>query len=222
MAPLSNRADRERRAGEPKAGRALVADLPFIQFQPELAARVGTHEATFLALLHYWLQGTRHHEGGRPWVYNSLPRWHAQLPHIARPTLRRAIERLREDGIVVTANFNAKPWDRTLWYTIDHERLRRVTHLAIAGTGDGGAAQASPTPDADEVGIEATTPVIAGPDRGARVHALAASTAQDRPEHTHAIVMSRPIPREKQEIDAPEVREISRGVRAHKGREREG
>lgn len=46
---------------------------------PELAVKIGLHEALVLQQLHYWITETKSgiEHDGRRWIYNTLSNWHS-------------------------------------------------------------------------------------------------------------------------------------------------
>lgn len=88
--------------------------------------------AIILGQIHFWLQLKEHHndtrffKDGRYWVYNSVHKWQETFPCFSAIMIRRKLEKMREMGILITGNFNTMKGDRTLWYTIDYERLNTL------------------------------------------------------------------------------------------------
>ncbi len=113
--------------------RYLLDEYPILVY-PSLAKAVGLNEAIVLQKLHGWLafyedQPTRHTDHlqeGRYWVWGTPEYWSEQIPFLSGVTIRRALTTLRELGIVVTGIYNAKSYDRTLWYSIDYAAYERI------------------------------------------------------------------------------------------------
>ncbi|WP_084804454.1 DnaD domain protein [Halonatronum saccharophilum] len=106
-----------------KMSNLLLNEAPLI-IQPGLAEKVGINKAIVLQQIHYFLQRSKHIHQGRPWVYNTYKEW--QKEHFkfwSTRTVRRIINSLEEDGLLLSANFNKKRYDETKWYTIDYDRL---------------------------------------------------------------------------------------------------
>ena len=100
----------------------LINEDP-IFFLPTLAVAIGLNEAILLQKIHGWLQCTPKEHVGRNWIYNSYKSWHEQLPFMSESTIKRAIKNLIDSGIVITHNFNKNTFDKTLWYSIDYEKI---------------------------------------------------------------------------------------------------
>lgn len=102
--------------------RLLLDDKPLIVL-PSLAERVGLNEAIILQQLHYWLGVSTNKKEGFTWVYNTYDDWKEQFPFWSVSTIRRAISKLEDAGIIATANYNKLPIDKTKWYRINYEML---------------------------------------------------------------------------------------------------
>jgi len=108
-------------------GRRYLIDEPPILVQPSLAVALDDlNKAIVLQQLHYWVQRSNNVRDGKRWVYNTTKEWQQQFPFWSEATIRRAMKELRDLGIVVTANYNQMPMDRTLWYSIDYARLDTI------------------------------------------------------------------------------------------------
>lgn len=104
----------------------LFDEYPLL-ISPTLATQIGLTESVVLQQLHYWLNKSEHVHEGRKWVYNTYKDWEKQLPFWSDTTIKRAILKLEKMGIIISGNFNKLPIDKTKWYSIDHETLKRVT-----------------------------------------------------------------------------------------------
>ena len=97
-----------------------------IFFLPTLAVGIGLNEAILIQKIHGWLQCTPKEHIGRNWIYNSYKSWHEQLPFMSETTIKRAVKNLIDKGIILTENFNKSSFDKTLWYSIDYEKLNEI------------------------------------------------------------------------------------------------
>jgi hypothetical protein len=90
---------------------------------PELAELLGFHEAAILQQIHYWLDGrsNKNFIDGKYWVYNTYEEWQKQFPWMSIPTLKRKIQSLEAQGIIISAYHNRTCLNRTKYYTIDYE-----------------------------------------------------------------------------------------------------
>jgi hypothetical protein len=110
----------------------LLLDEHPIMVQPALAKAIGLPEAIILQQIHYWLVTTpttsknTHH--GKKWIFNTLEAWQAQFPFWSKNTIHRTSKSLQALGLVLTGNFNRRKSDRTIWYTIQYEKLQEIEH----------------------------------------------------------------------------------------------
>jgi hypothetical protein len=113
----------------PKSSRLLIDENP-LQVLPSLATAIGLNESIILQQVQYWITGSKVHErDGHLWIYNSIPQWKENFPWWSESTIKRALNNLRESGLLIVANFNAAAFDKTLWYRIDYEALAQVENL---------------------------------------------------------------------------------------------
>lgn len=116
----------------------LLLDEAPLLLLPRLATRIGFDEALVLQQVRYWLGDRRAPlvREGRRWVRCPLHRWHEQFPFRSAPTINRVIRNLTESGLLIaTATHNQESGDRTLWYTIDFERVAAIGHAGFVADG---------------------------------------------------------------------------------------
>lgn len=103
----------------------LISEPPLMMY-PTLAKAIGVNEAIVLQQIHYWLQCKPKEAEGRAWIYNTYKNWHEQFPFWSERTIKRIVKNLIERGLITTANFNKFKIDRTLWYSINYEKLDEI------------------------------------------------------------------------------------------------
>ena len=90
------------------------------QFDIEHAARFGIEEAILINHIRFWIQknkaNDRNHHDGRWWTYNSVAAFTKIFPYMTAKQIRRAIDSLVAQGVLVKGNYNKNPYDRTAWY----------------------------------------------------------------------------------------------------------
>ena len=89
------------------------------------------NQAIVLNQLNYWIEinkaANKHFIDGKYWVYNSYSEWkNNNFPYWSEKTIQRVFLKLESQGIVLSANFNNKSFDKTKWYTIDFEKLDKI------------------------------------------------------------------------------------------------
>lgn len=91
-------------------------------FDIRIAERYGVNCAVILQNIWHWVQkneanGTNFYDGTY-WTYNSVKAFTLQYPYLSQKQITTALQKLRDEGIIKTGNYNAVQYDRTLWYAI--------------------------------------------------------------------------------------------------------
>lgn len=94
-------------------------------FDIKIAEKYGVDRAIMLQNLVYWVKynaanGKNLHEG-KFWTYNSVKAFEKIFPFWTYKTIRRILESLLKDGLIVVNNFNESTYDRTSWYSLSEE-----------------------------------------------------------------------------------------------------
>lgn len=89
-------------------------------FDIDIATKYGVNCAIILNNLQFWIaknqaNGTNYHDG-RYWTFNSAEAFAKLFPYMTVRQINYALQKLRDEGILETGNYNEKPYDRTLWY----------------------------------------------------------------------------------------------------------
>lgn len=89
-------------------------------FDVELAKEYGINCAILLANFDYWIAKNRannvNYYDGRFWTYNSKKAFAELFPYLGEKQIRSALDKLINEGLIMTGNYNASAYDRTLWY----------------------------------------------------------------------------------------------------------
>ena len=107
----------------------LLINEPPLQVLPTLACLVGLNESIVLQQVQYWLYNAEKskkmgiYKFGRWWIYNTMKDWRENFPFWSTKTTQRAIDHLREKGLLLTARLSDNNLDQTLYYAIDYNRL---------------------------------------------------------------------------------------------------
>ena len=128
----------------------LLLDEPLLVIQQGLAEKLGLNKAIVLQQVHYWLKKSKHRYQGRSWVYNTYKQWQKDnFRFWSKRTVRRIINSLEADGILISAKFNKKGYDDTKWYSIDYVKLEEI----LGGqNGQGGQVDQSGVDNLDSAG----------------------------------------------------------------------
>lgn len=90
-------------------------------FDVEVATKYGLLEAILINHLWYWINKNEANEvnfhDGRYWTFNSIKAFSRLFPYISTKQIRTTLEHLREEGILMVANYNENRMNRALWYS---------------------------------------------------------------------------------------------------------
>lgn len=91
-------------------------------FDIEIARQFGIISAVILSNIVYWIRHNEanglHFHDGRYWTFNTVKAFNELFPYLTTKQIRAGIQVLIDNGILVTGNYNEKPFDHTLWYAI--------------------------------------------------------------------------------------------------------
>lgn len=91
-------------------------------FDIDIAQKYGIPSAVLLKHLHFWIEKNRANDtnyyDGYYWTYNSKKAFSDLFPYMTARQIDYALQKLIDDGIIVTGNYNKSAYDRTLWYAI--------------------------------------------------------------------------------------------------------
>jgi hypothetical protein len=91
-------------------------------FDPNIAQRVGISAAVIYQNIFWWCQKNAANErniiDGLAWSYNSVRAFTTLFPYLTAKQVRTALTVLEDEGLILVANHNVDPRDRTKWYAI--------------------------------------------------------------------------------------------------------
>lgn len=91
-------------------------------FDIEIARLYGIPAAVLLKNIQFWIEKNKANEknffDGFYWTYNSKKAFSDLFPYLTARQIDYALQKLIDDGLVVTGNYNKMAYDRTLWYAI--------------------------------------------------------------------------------------------------------
>lgn len=103
----------------------------------------GLHEAILINNLQFWIAKNRangtHFHDGRTWTYNSVKAFAELFPYMTTNIVRRTLESLQEQSVIIKGNYNSSSYDRTAWFAFFDESiwLSEPVHLAKKPNGKG-------------------------------------------------------------------------------------
>ena len=94
----------------------------------DIAVEHGADVAIFVHNLVYWVEKNaangKHYHDGRYWTYNSVKALGDMYPLWSASQIRTITKKAEDAGLIVTGNYNAKPMDRTMWYSPSDEVMK--------------------------------------------------------------------------------------------------
>ena len=99
-------------------------------FDVELATKYGMVEAILLNHICFWLTKNKannvHAHEGRYWTYSTVKALSDLYPYLTPNQVRRAMEKLKEKGLIIDGEYNTKPFDRTKWYSLSDAAMAEL------------------------------------------------------------------------------------------------
>lgn len=96
-------------------------------FDIEVAKQYGILEAVIINNLSFWIDHNAANEtnyyDGCYWTFNSARAFSELMPYASSKQIRRALDHLKDEGIIQTGNYNKSSYDRTLWYAFTEKGL---------------------------------------------------------------------------------------------------
>ena len=96
-------------------------------FSTELAKEYGINEALLLQHFYFWHQRNKsnnhHFYDNHYWTYNSVKAFNELFDYLTPKQISYTIEKLKEQNLLITGNYNKNTFDRTLWYALTEKAL---------------------------------------------------------------------------------------------------
>ena len=122
-------------------------------FDIRIAELYGINCAVILQNLWHWIRkneanGTNFYDG-HYWTYNSTKAFKDLFPYLSQKQIETALKKLRDENIIITGNYNAVKYDRTLWYAITKKgkSILLVGEMETASKGNGNPTEGKPIPN---------------------------------------------------------------------------
>ena len=157
-------------------------------FNVEAATKYGVACALLLEHIGYWVKRNQangvNRRNGKYWMYKSVKDFARAYPYFTENQIRRAIEKLRFEGLIVSDHFSTGECTRTLWYT-----LTRNGRKLISGGGSDLASVPNRTGnEADSDGLDSRNEQATMPERLASVPNRTGNEAESSIEVLEPIV----------------------------------
>lgn len=120
-------------------------------FNTEYAVKYGIEEAIVINNLQFWINknkaNNKHSYDDRTWTYNSYKAFAELFPYWNEHKIKRILDSLINQEVLVKGNYNKSGYDRTCWYAFkDEQSFLHNCKLHIAELQNGSDESASPIP----------------------------------------------------------------------------
>ena len=96
-----------------------------LSFDVETAIKYGVDESIMIQNFIFWIEKNlangRNHHDGRTWTYNTQEAFTVLFPFWTHRQIRRVIDSLINQDVLITGNYNKAGFDQTLWYAFKHQ-----------------------------------------------------------------------------------------------------
>lgn len=96
-------------------------------FNIHIAKKYGLEEAIMIGNFQHWITknmaNEKHFYEGRTWTYNSVKAYAVLYPYWTEKQVRRILDSLVSQGVLLKGSFNKNPYLRTAWYSFVDESL---------------------------------------------------------------------------------------------------
>lgn len=101
-------------------------------FDVDIANKYGLNAAILLESFAFWIRknetdGTNYHDGNY-WTFSSRKALNELFPYLSERQIGTAIQKLVDDGLIITGNYNTSSVNRTLWYALT-EKGKSILHF---------------------------------------------------------------------------------------------
>lgn len=120
-------------------------------FNVSIAQNLGVDKAIIINHLAFWIKknmsSKKHFNDGYYWTYNTSKGFAEIFPYWSPNKIQKMLKSLENDGIIVSGNYNKAPFDRTKWYAIKDDCIRRMYELESSDSPNVTSQNAQPIPD---------------------------------------------------------------------------
>lgn len=109
-------------------------------FDIEHARAYGLHEAILIFNLEFWLAknkaNRKHFYDGRTWTYNTAKAYAELFPYFSDRQIRRTLDSLEAQDVIVKGNYNPNGYDRTLWVAFTDRYAKAANAAPFSANGE--------------------------------------------------------------------------------------
>ena len=127
-------------------------------FNMKDAVQYGDREAIMLANFNFWLAKNKaegkNQRDGRTWTFNTIAGFEKLFPCWTGKQIRRILDSLINQNVLIRSNFNQKGYDRTSWYALTDESALLLNcpkgQMDLPKRANGSAQKGKPIPDSKQ------------------------------------------------------------------------
>lgn len=139
-------------------------------FDVDIAKIYGVNAAILLENLGYWIKQNEANEtnffDGTYWTFNSRRAYRELFPYMSERQINTAFQKLIDDGLIITGNYNKLAYDRTLWYALTRKG-KCILHFDIMDNdkmSNGNGENVKPIPDINtDINTSVNTDICCAP-----------------------------------------------------------
>lgn len=128
------------------------------------AIQYGVDSAILLFHLRYWVSknqaNDKNYRDGMYWTYNSTSAFAKLFPFWTARKIGRILSKLEADGVIVSANYNSKKYDRTKWFTVLDNSIYQNCQMHSTKTVNAYTENVEPIPKNTHTNNQNTTKVV--------------------------------------------------------------
>jgi len=138
--------------------------IDYFSFSTEDATKYGVDGAILLHHLRYWVAkneaNDKNFHDGSHWTYNSTSAFAVLFPFWTARKIGRLLQKLEDEGIIRSGNFNNKRYDRTKWFTVSGNTICQKGEMHLTKTVNAITKYVEPIPKYNHTKTQNTTKVI--------------------------------------------------------------
>lgn len=121
-------------------------------FDIDIACEYGLTEAILLDNFWFWIckneANEKNYYDGEYWTYNSTKALTKLFPYLSQRKIQNALGRLIDAGVLITGNYSASKYDRTLWYAFTEKgkSIMQKREMENIEKGNGNSEKGKPIP----------------------------------------------------------------------------
>lgn len=101
-------------------------------FDKRVAKKFTVNAAIVLNNIDFWIKANKEQnkrevfKNGKWWTYSTISDYSKVMDYLSKKQIEKALNDLRESGLLIKCCFNQNSYDRTAWYTIDYALFEEI------------------------------------------------------------------------------------------------